>query len=74
MVLDELGMEPNEAIMVGDWPARDIVGASDLGITTVFAKYGDTFETEVSGADYDIDDISGLLGIVEEINSRESKG
>ena len=74
MVLNELEVEPKEAIMVGDWPARDIVGASELGITTVFARYGDTFGTEVSGADYDIDDISRILDIVEEINSREMKG
>lgn len=74
MVLNELEVDPKEAIMVGDWPARDIVGASELGITTVFARYGDTFGTEVSGADYDIDDISRLIDIVEEINSREMKG
>ena len=74
MVLSELEVEPKEAIMVGDWPARDIVGASELGMTTVFARYGDTFGTEVSGADYDIDDISRLIDIVEEINSREMKG
>ncbi len=74
IVLNELGVEPTEAIMVGDWPARDIVGASDLGLTTVFARYGDTFGTEESGADYDIDDISALIDIVKEINAREMKG
>ncbi|MBN2184781.1 MAG: HAD-IA family hydrolase [Candidatus Krumholzibacteriota bacterium] len=74
MVLSELEVEPKEAIMVGDWPARDIVGASELGLTTVFARYGDTFGTEVSGADYDIDDISSLIDIVEDINSRGMKG
>ncbi|MBN2070728.1 MAG: HAD-IA family hydrolase [Candidatus Krumholzibacteriota bacterium] len=73
MVLDELGIEPHEAIMVGDWPERDIVGASELGITTIFARYGDTFGTEVSGADYDIDDISRILEIVDELGSRQGK-
>ncbi|MCU0638389.1 MAG: HAD-IA family hydrolase [Candidatus Krumholzibacteria bacterium] len=74
MVLDQLGMKPEEALMVGDWPERDIAGASELGIRTVFARYGDTFGTKVSGADYDIDDIFELVGIVDGINGAESKG
>jgi putative hydrolase of the HAD superfamily len=74
MVLDRLKIEPHEALMVGDWPARDIVGASELGIKTVFARYGDTFHTKASGADYDIDDIYRLTGIVDELNDLQSKG
>jgi putative hydrolase of the HAD superfamily len=74
MVLDQLGMKPEEALMVGDWPERDIAGASELGIRTVFARYGDTFGTKVSGADYDIDDIFELVGIVDGINGTEPKG
>ncbi len=70
-VLAALGIEPREAMMIGDWPERDIVGASDLGIKTVFARYGDTFGTDSSGADYEIDDIFGLIEIVDSIN-RES--
>ena len=68
-VLATLEIEPREAMMIGDWPERDIVGASDLGIRTVFARYGDTFGTESSGADYEIDDIFGLIEIVDSINS-----
>ncbi len=70
MVLDELGIEPHEALMIGDWPERDIVGAAELGIRTVFARYGDTFGTKVSGADYDVDDIYGLIRIVDELNGQ----
>lgn len=69
-VLGELGIEPSEAMMVGDWPERDIAGASELGIRTVFAMYGDTFGTKVSGADYDIDDIIELLDIVDGLNGK----
>jgi putative hydrolase of the HAD superfamily len=54
--------------MVGDWPERDIVGAAELGIRTVFARYGDTFGTKESGADYEIDDAYALVKIVEELN------
>lgn len=68
-VLATLEMEPDEAMMIGDWPERDIVGASDLGIKTVFARYGDTFGTDSSGADYEIDDIFELIEIVDSINS-----
>lgn len=60
-----LGMRPNEVIMVGDWPERDMVGATRVGIKTVYAKYGDTSGAAVSGADYEINDISELLTIVD---------
>ena len=63
--LDTLGVEPGEALMLGDWPDRDIVGAKNVGIRTAFARYGDRREVEKSGADYDIDDISELIEIVE---------
>ena len=35
---------------------------------TAFAVYGDTFGTQYSGADWDIDDIFELVDIVKEIN------
>jgi putative hydrolase of the HAD superfamily len=68
MVLDKMGIKPAEALMVGDWPERDIVGAAELGIRTVFARYGDTFGTKESGADFEIDDAYGLVNIVEDLN------
>jgi len=68
MVLDKMGIQASEALMVGDWPERDIVGAAELGIRTVFARYGDTFGTKESGADYEIDDAYALVKIVEELN------
>jgi len=71
LVLERMDIEPHEAMMIGDWPERDIVGASELGIRTVFARYGDTFGTETSGADYEIDDIFRLVDIVDEINAAE---
>ena len=69
-VLDLLGMPPEEVLMVGDWPERDMVGAARLGIPTVFARYGDTKGVVESGADHEIDDIKELLGIIERLNSR----
>jgi len=56
---------PAEALlMVGDWPERDMRGASAMGICTVYARYGDTSGAAHSGADFEIDDISQLLDIV----------
>ncbi|MBL7191522.1 TIGR02253 family HAD-type hydrolase [bacterium] len=66
--LELLQVKAEEALMVGDWPQRDMAGASKLGIKTAFARYGDTFGTLESGADYEIDDISELLSILEELN------
>ncbi len=45
-VLKKLEVKPEEALMVGDWAERDIVGASKVGMKTAFARYGDTFDTE----------------------------
>jgi putative hydrolase of the HAD superfamily len=72
-VLRKLGMEPSEVLMVGDWPERDMVGASRLGIPTVFARYGDTKGTVDSGADHVIDDIKELLAIVDRYNAPASR-
>jgi putative hydrolase of the HAD superfamily len=70
MVLDKMGIKPDEALMVGDWPERDIVGAAELGIRTVFARYGDTFGTKESGADFEIEDAYALVKIVDELNKK----
>jgi putative hydrolase of the HAD superfamily len=66
-VLDHFEIEAEEALMVGDWAERDVVGAAQIGIRTVFARYGDIFNTQESGADYEIDDISDLLPIVDAV-------
>ena len=63
--LNVLDVKPEEALMVGDWPERDMVGAKNVGIRTVYAKYGDTHSTGPSGADHEIDDISELIKIID---------
>lgn len=67
-VLRRLAIEPADALMIGDWAERDVVGAKSLGMRTAFARYGDTFDTKVSGADHDVDDLLELLRIVDEVN------
>ena len=61
---DLLKIKSTNIIMVGDWPERDVIGAKKLNMKTAFAKYGDMFGTEVSGADYDLDDISEIIDII----------
>ncbi|UCD38007.1 MAG: TIGR02253 family HAD-type hydrolase, partial [Fidelibacterota bacterium] len=63
-----LQIEPDEALMVGDWPEKDMVGAKQVGMTTAFARYGDTLGVQESGADYDLADIYELIDIVKRRN------
>ena len=72
LVLERLKAEPHEALMVGDWAERDIIGAKTLSMTTVFASYGDEFGTKVSGADFEVNDVLELIPIVERLNGPES--
>jgi putative hydrolase of the HAD superfamily len=67
--LQELNAKPHEALMVGDWAERDMVGAAQLGMTTVFARYGDTFGTVESHAKYELTDVSQLLDVIDRENA-----
>ena len=69
MALKIMKSTPDEVLMIGDWPERDVVGAKQIGIKTIFARYGDTFGTVDSGADWDVNDIYELVDIVKELNS-----
>lgn len=68
MALDYLKIKPNEAIMIGDWPERDVVGAKEIGMKTIFARYGDTFGTVDSGADWDVNNVYEVVNIIKELN------
>lgn len=72
--LEHFGVTAAEAIMVGDWPERDITGAAQLGMVTVFARYGNTFGTVESGAHHDINDIYELIDIVDQLNRNIQSG
>ncbi len=69
MALKILNLEPQDSLMIGDWPERDVVGAKQIGMRTAFAVYGDTFGTKDSGADWDIKDISETISIIKKINN-----
>lgn len=61
--LKRLALRPNECLMVGDWPERDIEGAKRFHIKTCFAAYGNP-KIKNAKADYIIHDIHELLEIV----------
>ena len=69
MALDIIQAKPDEVLMIGDWPERDVVGAKQIGMKTIFARYGDTFGTVDSGADWDVNDIYDIVDIVKELNN-----
>ena len=68
MALRALQLDAKQTIMVGDWPDRDVVGAKQIGMHTAFARYGDTFSTKLSGADWDLTDIYELVSIIDNFN------
>ena len=68
MALKELDLRADECLMIGDWAERDMVGAKSVGMKTVFARYGDTFNTVNPESDYDIDSISELVEIIKKEN------
>lgn len=67
-ILRRLQVRADEALMIGDWPERDMVGAAAVGMKSVFARYGDSFDTVDSGADYVIDDFNEILDIIDREN------
>jgi|TARA_A100001011_G_scaffold46223_1_gene43607 putative hydrolase of the HAD superfamily len=69
LALDKMNVGPDEALMIGDWPDRDVVGAKQIGMKTIFARYGDTFGTKESGADWDVNDIYEVVEIIKELNN-----
>ena len=69
LALDKMNVGPDEALMIGDWPDRDVVVAKQIGMKTIFARYGDTFGTKESGADWDVNDIYEVVGIIKELNN-----
>jgi len=73
LALKKLNLKPEEVIMVGDWRERDIVGAKLVGMKTAFAKYGDTFNTKESNADYELNDIKEIIKIVDQENDLRNR-
>ena len=64
--LEMLKASPGETVLVGDSPRRDIEPCRNLGIRTVYARYGDRFSRDrnVVVADFIIDSMGELPEIL----------
>jgi putative hydrolase of the HAD superfamily len=67
LICDQLDVAPEEGLMVGDWPERDVQGGRLAGMKTCLARYGQMHETK---ADYQIESFSKLLTIVDHCNKK----
>ena len=63
VALKKLGLKPEQCLMVGDNPTKDIKGGKQMGMKTCLARYGNLWKEKFK-ADYEIDSIDELLMIV----------
>jgi putative hydrolase of the HAD superfamily len=61
LICDQLDVAPEECLMVGDWPERDVEGGKLVGMKTCLARYG---QERPAGADYQIEDFKELLDVI----------
>lgn len=60
---EDLHVRPEECLMVGDWPEKDMIGANTAGMMTCWAKYGSHFRE--GEADIVIGEVTELLKLIE---------
>ena len=65
--LDELGVEPERSVFVGDRLAADVKGAADLGMTTIQAMWFRAEESDEIEPDYRAFTMVDVLTIVERV-------
>ncbi len=77
MALEKLGVQPERALVMGDWRERDILGGQNAGLHTVYARYGDQYSqyADKSGEataepDFVAEDMLQLLDILDRLNQR----
>lgn len=57
----QISVKPQECLMIGDWPERDIEGAKAIGMKTGLAKYGQVVGRKTSGADIELKNFQEIL-------------
>jgi len=67
--LNKLKLKPEEVLMVGDWPEKDIKGAANLGMKTCFARYGMVKKFKKPGADFEINSFVQVLDVIDKLNN-----
>jgi putative hydrolase of the HAD superfamily len=75
MALEKLGVAPEQAVVIGDWKERDILGGRNAGIHTVYARYGDQYSQyadkvvgEPTVPDFVADDLLQMLDVLDFLN------
>ncbi|MER2090009.1 MAG: HAD family hydrolase [Sporosarcina sp.] len=71
-VLAESGVTADEAIMVGDNLMTDILGASRVGMCSVWINRGNKQPSEEVTPTYEIDHLEKLFPILEELNKKHA--
>ena len=70
-VLTESGVTADEAIMVGDNLMTDILGASRVGMRSVWINRENRLQSEEVVPTYEIDQLEKLFPILEELNKKQ---
>jgi phosphoserine phosphatase len=65
---DRLGVAPGEAVMVGNSLERDISGARNAGITSIWLKVSGSEEPDAVEADFSITGLAELPPLLERID------
>lgn len=75
LALQQLDVQADRAVVIGDWRERDILGGKNAGIHTVYARYGDQYskyadklEGDQTDPDYVVDDLLQLLDVLDRLN------
>ncbi|NJE00874.1 TIGR02253 family HAD-type hydrolase [Thermococcus sp. JdF3] len=74
--LKKMGIEPSEAVMVGDRLYSDIYGAKQVGMNTVWFRYGKRADKEleyIDYADFTIDSLEEVPRIVRGLSDEEGE-
>lgn len=71
--LDELGVQPSEAVMIGDRVDTDILGANRLGITTILHRWRNRYPVLNSEGfcrpSYSVNSLREVEGVLDQIES-----
>jgi putative hydrolase of the HAD superfamily len=71
-ICEVMKLKPKQCVMVGDWEERDMVGAKNVGMTTVYAAYGSEWDVEKSVADFTLNNnIHEIINIIKKLNKRK---
>ncbi len=66
---ERLGIQPEEAIYVGDNPLKDVDASRKIGMTPVWIRYAPPWPGDIEPTPYEIDKLYEVVDIVKKINA-----